>query len=103
MVMVAFSGTVKWCGNTGVSGTNINLGNTNAENIGPSVWVISFDQGIKINEIARLNASLSLIGNIASLRAFTEVLTADEIKKQEGFEGHRYGLLGNFPADHEAI
>lgn len=96
----SFSGSVKWCGNTAVSGTNINLGNTEAENIGPSVWVITYDQSIKINEIARLNASLSLIGNIASLRAFTEVLTADEIETQEGFEGHRYGLLSSFPADH---
>ena len=96
----SFSGTAKWCGNTAVSGKNINLGNTDAENKGPSVWVITYDQDISIDDIGQVNSSLELIGNIASLRAYTTVLDADDIAIQEGFEGHRYGLLANFPADH---
>jgi|GEM_PF-5391622 len=48
--------TARWNGNAGVNGANIDLGNTNAENEGPSIWSIAFDTPVGFQHLGRCNS-----------------------------------------------
>ncbi len=96
------TGNASWAGNTLVSGGVIDLGLTNVQNEGWSVWYIDYDVAISVEWLGAVlgQANYKLKGKMAELIFLDNVPTLDEREQLTGYACHRWGLTADMPADH---
>lgn len=96
------TGRVSFNGNPFVSGTNINYGNTNAQNEAPNLIYIEFDADVTVGQICGWadEAFWAARIDLAYSAFLSNTLAPSDLEKYQGFAGHYWGLLPSFPNNH---
>ncbi len=77
-----------------VSGTNIDLGRTNAQNEGKNIWVVRMDAVNYIDYIGAFGSGglNPLIGNVAEVIAYNRLLSDVEVNQIGSYVGSKWGI-----------
>jgi hypothetical protein len=97
------SGNASVNGGSLVSGTNIDLSQTNAQNESSNLWYCDFTNNATVDYICRANTSANDYinkGYIAEIIMFSTVLTETDRQKLEGYLTHKWGLTSKMPSNH---
>jgi hypothetical protein len=97
---VSASGGARFNGDTRYTGTNIDLGNTNAQNEGPGIWAVDYNANSQVGHLARGFSAREGIVEIAEILFFTSILSDSDRQKLEGYLAWKWGLEGSLASGH---
>lgn len=99
----ASSGNASVNGGNLVAGTNIDLGQTNAQNEAENIWYADYNSSISLNLLASAKLGSNFFNSncdIAEIILLLEIPTNNERQKLEGYLAHKWGLASKLPANH---
>jgi hypothetical protein len=86
-----------------VSGTNINLGQTNAQNKSENIWYAEYDVNTSASKIFGTTSQGTVLfsrGDLAEIVLLNYVPTTETRQNLEGYLAHKWGLTSKLPVDH---
>lgn len=106
---ISIDGTISATGNASVngalsltSGTNIDLGQTDAQNKSSNIWYVDYDAVQDADYFGRLDSggAYELKGDIAEFVVLSSIPSEANRQNLEGYLAHKWGLTANLPVGH---